>query len=304
MEKGKLRMPHAENLREARQAEDYMGYKASEVEKALDPKLTILNWMDIVSDYRTHNEAARRVNAPKTYRYADHERGVLDLYSAGDAAGAPALIFFHGGGFQLLSKDDMAFAAPAFNAAGIAYIAPSYPLAPGASLPELLAYTQRAAKWIYENAQTLGIDRERIYVSGASAGGFISAHLLTTDWRDFGLPRSIFKGGMPLNSVYDATPLYLSPNWAYLGLREEDLEAASPIRHIGNLVAPTLVAWAENEPPLISAGSRQLADVTRGRGLLVDSYVAPGRNHFDMVLDLTDPQSALFRKMAGMMLEG
>lgn len=292
------------DLKEAEQVQEYMGYKVPEIWNALDPKLTIPNWMDLISDFAQHNEIALRTAARKTFRYADHERGLLDLYSDGVPAGAPALIFFHGGGFSLLSKDDMAFAAPAFNAEGIAYISPGYPLAPGATLAELLSYTQRAAKWIYENAQELGIDRERIYVSGGSAGGYITAYLLTTDWTEFGLPRSIFKGGMPLHGLFDATPLYLSEGWTYLGIKPEEVEAISPISHIDNLIDPILVGRAEDEPPLTHLANEQLADAARERGLLVDNYVGPGRNHFNMVLDLVDRQSILFRKMADMIHDG
>ncbi|HKR89940.1 MAG TPA: alpha/beta hydrolase [Phenylobacterium sp.] len=293
-----------ETRKDARQGEEYMGYKLADIESALDPKVTIPTWMDLVSAYASPNETARRTHPPETFQYADHPRAALDLYRTEGSGGAPALIFFHGGGFKLLSKDDVAFGAPMFNAAGVTYIAPSYPLTPDVRFSELLAYTRQAAKWIYENAQALGIDRERIYVGGASAGGFISAYLLTTDWRDFGLPRSIFKGGMPLNSVFDARPLYLSPGWDYLSMSEDEVEALSPIHHLSNLAAPTFVSWAEDEPPLLAASSRQFVEALRERGLLAGAYVAPGRNHFDMVLDLTDPESALFRTMADMILAG
>ena len=296
-------MSAEKNQSEAEQVLEYMGYKVPEIESALDPKLTTPNWMDFVAGFTKHNEAAHRTNPPETFRYAEHERGLLNLYNTGVPAGAPALIFFHGGGFKLLSKDDMAFAAPAFNAAGIAYISPGYPLAPGVSLAQLLSHAQRAAKWIYENAQALGIDRERIYVGGASAGGYVSAHLLTTDWTEFGLPRSIFKGGMPFNSVFDAKPFYLSPAWSYLGIRAEEVEALSPIRHLANLASRIFVACAEVEPPLVHAGSQELSAAARERDLLAYSYVAPSHNHFTMVLDLIDPRSRLFRTMADMITE-
>lgn len=286
------------------QAEDYMGYKISEIWDALDPKITIPNWMELVSDYGKHNEAARRHNPPKTFRYADHDRGELDLYAQGVPNGAPALVMFHGGGFSLLSKEDMAFAAPTFNAAGIAYISVGYPLAPGARFSELLAATQNAAKWIYENAQELGIDRERMYVTGGSAGAYISAYLLTTDWRDFGLPRSIFAGGMLLNGVFDATPLYLSEGWDYLGIKEEEVEALSPISRTDDLVDPILLARGEDEPPLTHLANEQLAAAAAERGLLVESYVDRGSNHFSMILALMDRQSNLFRKMEDMIAGG
>lgn len=283
--------------------EGYMGYKVSEIWDALDPKVTIPNWKDLVSDYAKYNEAARTANPPKTFRYAGHDRGELDLYNQNVPSGAPTLIFFHGGGFSLLSKEDMAFPAPAFNAEGIAYISPGYPLAPGASLAELLSSTQQASKWIYEHAQELGIDRERIYVGGGSAGAYISAYLLTTDWRQFGLPRSIFRGGILLNGVFDAKPLYLSEGWSYLGIKADQVEALAPLSRIGNLVDPVLLARAEDEPPLTHIGNDQFAKAARSRGLLVDNHVGPGSNHFTLVLDLANPRSDLFRMMTDMILE-
>ena len=87
-------MSAKKNRSGAEQVDAYMGYKVSEIENALDPKLTIPNWMDFIAGFTKHNEAARRTNPPKTFRYADHERGLLDLYNTGVPAGAPALIFF------------------------------------------------------------------------------------------------------------------------------------------------------------------------------------------------------------------
>ena len=284
--------------------DNYMGYKISEIWDALDPKITIPNWKSHIADYKQHNEAARRLSPPKTFRYAEHDRGELDLYDEGVPNGAPALIMIHGGGFSLLSKEEMAFAAPTFNAAGIAYISPGYPLAPDAPLAELLAATQHFAKWIYEHADELGIDQERIYVSGGSAGAYISAHLLTTDWRDFGLPRSIFAGGILLNGTFDAKPLFLSDGWSYLGIKEEEVEALSPISRIDNLIDPILLARGEDEPPLTHLANEQIADAARARGLLVENYVDPGSNHFTTIMALLDPQSNLFRKMAAMIESG
>lgn len=284
--------------------EDYMGYKISEIWNALDPKITIPKWKDHIADYKKHNDAAQRLSAPKTFRYADHDRGELDLYNDGVSKGAPALIMVHGGGFSLLSKEDMAFAAPTFNAAGIAYISPGYPLAPGAPFAELLAATQAFAKWIYEHADELGIDQNRIYISGGSAGAYISAYLLTTDWRDFGLPRSIFAGGMLLNAVFDARPLFLSEGWRYLGIQESEVESLSPISRISNLVDPILLARGEDEPPLTHLANEQFAKAAQARELLVENYVDPGSNHFTMIMALLDPQSNLFRKMRSMIENG
>ena len=283
-------------------SEGYMGFKISELWGALDPKILIPHWQELVGGYARHNTAALSVCSPQTFRYADHDRGELDFYNKGVPAGAPAVILYHGGGFNLLNKESMAFAAPSFNAAGIAYISPGYPLAPSVSFKELLASTRRAARWVYENARQLGIDRNRIFVTGGSAGGYIAAYLLTTDWAEFGLPRTIFKGGMPLNTVYDAVPMYLSEGWKYLGIQADQVTALSPISRIDNLASPVLVVRAEKEPPITHISSDQFAEAARQRNLLVDNYIGPGANHFTMILDLVDPRSTLFRKMADMIL--
>lgn len=280
----------------------YMGYMAADVESAMDPTTTIPNWMELLDIYTEPNAAALKAGPPATFSYADHERGSLDLYRNGLSPGAPALVMFHGGGFALMGKEDMAFAAPTFNAAGIAYIAPGYPLVPGVRLPELLSYCQRAVKWIYENAETLGIDRDRIYISGGSAGGFITAYLLTTDWRSFGLPERPFRGGMPLNGIFDIEPMMLSPRWSHVDVHDDEIRPHSPIHRLDKLTTPLFVAWAENEPPIFALSCEQFSEAARERGLLFDRHVAQGKNHFTMFLDIKDPQSLLFRKFAELIL--
>ncbi|HJQ17428.1 MAG TPA: alpha/beta hydrolase fold domain-containing protein [Allosphingosinicella sp.] len=278
----------------------YLGYTFDELELAGDPRALSSNWEEVFAEMQKLGSAARAADPPTTHSYAEGERGLIDVHATNLPAGAPALIFFHGGGWQLGSKEDMAFMAPVLNGAGIAYLSPNYPLAPNAPMAKITSACRDAVIWVYRNADKLGIDRNRIFVGGASAGAHLSAHLLTLDWSAYGLPKMPFKGGILLSTVYDLTPIKLQKSRAYVGLTDADVEAFSPVRHVSQMSSPLLVAWAENDPPLIGQLSDQLVEKVKAAGIPVERYVEAGKNHFDFAFTLADPSSDLSRKIVEM----
>ena len=69
------------------------------------------------------------------------------------------------------------------------------------------AEPRRTSPGSTENAAAFGGNRNRIYVSGHSAGGHLTAMLLATDWeRDFGLPFDLVKGGTAISGLFDLEP--------------------------------------------------------------------------------------------------
>ena len=81
----------------------------------------------------------------------------------------------------------------------------------GGSLMPIAQQVRRAVAWVYGNAQRLGGDPDRIYVSGHSSGGHLAGVILTTDWReDFNLPADTVKGGLCCSGMFDLKPVRLS----------------------------------------------------------------------------------------------
>ena len=102
---------------------------------------------------------------------------------------SPALVFFHGGGWVIgdLETHDVACRKLADHGELIV-ISVDYRLAPEHKFPAAVDDAIAGTKWIAANAKTLGIDAQRLYVGGDSAGGNLAA-VVALAARDGGGPR-------------------------------------------------------------------------------------------------------------------
>jgi len=100
----------------------------------------------------------------------------IRLYTPDIATPAPALIYFHGGGWVLgdIESHDSVCRALA-NLVPCIVASVDYRLAPEAKFPAAVEDSYAATEWIAEHASELGIDPSRIAVGGDSAGGNLSA---------------------------------------------------------------------------------------------------------------------------------
>jgi acetyl esterase/lipase len=90
----------------------------------------------------------------------------------------PCLYSIHGGGYVIgsYSMDDGVFdrLCPLLDLVGVSV---DYRLAPETPYPGPLEDCYRGLKWIFDNAERLGIDRGHIGIGGVSAGGGLAASL-------------------------------------------------------------------------------------------------------------------------------
>jgi acetyl esterase len=100
----------------------------------------------------------------------------IRVYTPKIQSPAPALIYFHGGGWVLgdLESHDHVCRALANNASCIV-LSVDYRLAPEHKFPAAVHDSFAATQWIADLAGELGVDRSRIAVGGDSAGGNLAA---------------------------------------------------------------------------------------------------------------------------------
>lgn len=88
----------------------------------------------------------------------------------------PVVVYTHGGGFEKgsLESHDAALRMLA-NYSGCVFVAVDYRLTPEYQFPAQTDDAFTVLNWVYDNADTLGVDATRIAVAGDSVGGNLAA---------------------------------------------------------------------------------------------------------------------------------
>ncbi len=98
----------------------------------------------------------------------------LDLIRPGETEGKlPVIIEIHGGGYVACEKDINLLHARAYAREGFAVVNGDYTLHPEADFAAELCELAAIVNWVDAHAEQYGLDAERLYMSGDSAGGHL-----------------------------------------------------------------------------------------------------------------------------------
>jgi len=249
--------------------------------------------------------ASRRVRAEMDCRldvaYGPSGDEKLDVFPA-NRAGAPVVVYVHGGAWTRWDKAHNSFQAPAFVRAGAAYVAVDFALVPQVSLDEQVRQNRAAVAWVYRNAAGFGADPQRLFVAGHSSGAHVVGLLAVNDWHAAaGLPADLIKGAVAVSGMYDLEPVRLSARNAYLHLDDAAVARNSMLRQLPARMPPMIVAWGGKEQLEFQRQSRDLVAELRRRGDACEEYFYPGHNHFDMSNEFANPDSAFMQAAFRMM---
>ena len=234
------------------------------------------------------------LNAHLDLAYGDMPGEKLDLFPAPKSDGT-CLMFIHGGYWRALDKRDHSFLAPALVKAGVSVAVVNYDLCPKVTIEQIVQQMLRAGRWLWLNAGRHGINPDRLYVAGHSAGGHLTAMMMSALWPafDHALPKDLFKGGLAISGLYDLRPM-LEVDWLNGDLR---LDAESALK-----VSPAFMPPATRAPVMTCVGGSESSEFLRQNALLGERWRAvfagdiamPGRNHFSVLDGLAEPTSPLF----------
>jgi arylformamidase len=252
------------------------------------------NWASASAHVRAHTPSARL-----DLRYGAGAPATLDLFAPTTAAvagaGAPVLLFIHGGYWRSLDKSDFSFIAPAFNAAGALVMVPNYALCPAVSIEHIVLQIAQAVAWAVDHAAAHGGDPSRIVLVGHSAGAHLAAMLLTCRWKELdpGLPAQPLLGALAISGLYDLEPLRHAP------CVKDDLRLtpASVAR-----LSPAFFPRPKGGKLHAVVGLDESDEFLRQNALIRDVWgptavpvceTVHGRNHFDVLNTLVDPAGRL-----------
>jgi len=228
-------------------------------------------------------------------RYGDKPGETIDLFPARKGDGS-CMMFIHGGYWRSLDKKDFSFLAPAWVDAGVSLAVVNYDLCPRVTMEEIVRQMLRASRWLWLHAEAYGMDQDRLYVSGHSAGGHLTAMLMSALWPAFDarLPKDLWKGGLAVSGLYDLRPL-LQVDFLQQDLRLDEAAAAklSPAFLPPATRAPVMTCVGGDESSEFLRQNRLLRE--RWRGAFAGDVPMPGKNHFSVADGLAENSSPLFR---------
>ncbi|MBN9473345.1 MAG: esterase [Bordetella sp. SCN 67-23] len=241
--------------------------------------------------------AYQRCAALRDLHYGMGAAERLDIFlPAAARQPAPVFVFIHGGYWRSQTKEDAPIMAPVFNAAGVAVVPVEYTLLPEGTLAETVREVRSAVAWIHHHADRHGLDRDRIYVGGSSAGGHLAGMLAATGWQDkYRVPDDVIKGVLALSGLFDLRPLCGTNVNEWLRLYPDQAERLSPMFSPPRGGLPMVTAVGGLETDGFKNQTAAYEAVCREAGVDVTRVEAAHCNHFNLLCELAKADSPLTR---------
>ena len=262
----------------------YRGMDRAQLDVAYNNSAAVPERDAIVADWAARSAKVRRENAARLdLAYGDTRREWLDLFLAVDPK-APILAFIHGGYWQMNSKEPFAFLADGPLAHGINFALIGYTLAPEARLDHIVGEARHAVEWLGEHLGDYGADPTRLYLSGWSAGGHLTA---------MAMPLRVVRGGIAISGLFDLEPIRLNYLNEKLSLDTAEAARNSPLLHIPPMAGELIVAYGTAELPELCRQSIDYGQAWVERELPGHLLPIDGANHFTILETLASPTGAL-----------
>jgi acetyl esterase/lipase len=256
---------------------------------AITPELVATSWALLRPFHDKVGYTAPKID--RDLAYGDHERHRLDVHTAGtelsgEGAGAPVLLFVHGGGFT--GGDKHVPGSPMYDHVGAwavrngwVGVTITYRLAPEHTWPSGAQDVAAAAAWVRDNIASYGGDPARIVVAGHSAGCVHVASYLAG--QGSGALDGIRGGGL-LSGFYQIPEADErgEPELSYFGRR-----ASAEVNTLPGLLdseVPLIFAIAERDPRFSQS---QIAGLTAAwfarKGTAPQVIWSEGHNHISQI---------------------
>ena len=261
------------------------------MDPAITPELVATSWALLRPFHDKVGYTAPKID--RDLAYGDHERHRLDVHTGdtepgGEEAGAPVLVFVHGGGFT--GGDKHVPGAPMYDHVGAwavrngwVGVTITYRLAPGHTWPSGAQDVAAAVQWVRGNIASYGGDPSRIVVAGHSAGCVHVASYLAGQAGGGGTLDGV-RGGALLSGFYQIPDgdERGEPELSYFGDRPS--AEVSTLPGLLDSEVPLIFAIAERDPRFSQS---QIAGLTAAwfarKGTVPHVIWSEGHNHISQI---------------------
>jgi arylformamidase len=262
----------------------YRGMDREALDAAYNNSAAVTGSAEIVAGWREVSAKVRtRPSARLDLSYGERPRMTLDYFPCG-VPNAPLFAFIHGGYWQRNDKNGFSVFALGPLAHGIDVAMLGYTLAPEVCLGTIVNEISDSLDYLGSHAGDFGFDSLRLFVGGWSAGGHLTAMMLS---------HPHVRGGLAISGIFDLEPISLSYLNEPLSLSEDQIADLSPILLIDPSLAPVRVVFGGEELSELHRQSEDYAAAASAAGMSVSLRMAQARNHFTMLEELREPDGGL-----------
>ena len=275
----------------------YKGFSQHELEYQYNPRESVPEYPELA---KRRAEASRKARSTlKSWlnvAYGSSPREALDIYAA-DKPGGPVLVYIHGGYWRSGNKEDNCNFVPTFTQRGATVVLVEYDLCPQVTVTDIVRQTRASIAWVYKNIIRYSGNPAKLYVSGHSAGGHLTAMALANDWEKEGLPRDLIKGAVATSGVFDLDVVAHITVQEQVRMTPEIARLNDPLTHPPLVNCPLVVAVGGAEPKGWQRMSEDYFNYCKQRGMQAEYLVVPGANHYTMSEHMLDSGSLLTQAM-------
>jgi arylformamidase len=274
-------------------------------ESRYNPRLAVPEFADHFARWR--EKAAKTRASLDGYLdviYGPHPMQKLDIFRAKGASKA-LLMYIHGGYWRALDKNDQTFVAAPYVERGVTFALINYALCPAVHVQDIALQVLQACAWLHRNGSNFGAPPGRLFVSGHSAGGHLTAMALAAQWSKFAsdLPTKVVQAGLSVSGVFDVEPVMQAPS-INVDVRLSPQEAKR--------VSPALIPAPAGASLYLAVGGKEQEGFHEQHALIKErwksavkgEFACPDDNHFTILDRFANPDSELFKGALKMMKIG
>jgi len=230
------------------------------------------------------------------------EQCKLDVYQPDGVEGYPTIVFFHGGGLRAGTRQSGELFARRFTAEGIGVVLVSYRLSPKATYPAYVEDAAASVAWTFEHIAGYGGDSDQIYLSGHSAGGYLTL-MLGMDKRylaEHGIEASQLAGLMPISGQTITHSTVRRERETPEGIITVD--EAAPVYYAAEAGPPCLLICGGDDLPLRADENRFFFATQQNAGNKRVSYLeVEKRDHDTIYTQIENPDDEVALAMLAFM---
>lgn len=200
----------------------------------------------------SQENAVEKRDIPYTHKVSDNyalQQCMLDIYFPTDVKDFPTIIWYHGGGLTGGKKEIPEY----LKGKGFGIVGVGYRFSPKVKVEDIIQDAAEAVKWVYEHIESYGGAKDKIVLSGHSAGGYLALMI--------GLNKAYLqKHGIDADQLMGLVPFSAQAITHFTRRQEENI----PINQ-ATIDAYAPIFWVRKEAPpiVLITGDRELEMVGR-----------------------------------------